>query len=133
MDFGGEMNAEQPDAGSRSIEEITGAELFTVAFVLDYIQFHFQSDGIHGIVTSYTNPIVIIDGRELYHSDKGWRDAMCSLMPRRVVCVSIEEDAAITIDLEGPSRIIIPIRAQELVESATYHPVHPPLGGMSVY
>jgi hypothetical protein len=127
------MNGEQPNAGPRSIEEITGAELFTVAFVLDYIQFHFQSDAIHGIVTAYTNPVVLVDGREHSNLCGAWRDAMCSLMPRHVVRVSVDEGVAITIDLEGSSKIIIPILEREFVESATYHPVHPPLGGMSVY
>ena len=44
------------------VEDLVGEELAAVAFVRDYVEFHFDGP----VLTSLTDPIAVVDGESAY-------------------------------------------------------------------
>ena len=73
-------------------EELSGAEVYQVAFVRDYVQFGLHSDDGDVGITAVTDPEVLIGGRKFGRDDVGWRDALCKLIGSRVRAASVSDD-----------------------------------------
>jgi hypothetical protein len=88
---------------------LVGEELNTVAFVMDYVEFHFNGPRLRAL----TDPRVQIGLRTWVFPGPGSRDALCALIGRTVQAVSLHLDehlvlrfpeAILTVPLDEGSR-----------------------------
>lgn len=63
-------------------------ELAGIAFVRDYIEFHFDGPILRALV----DPIVFLSNRTVASTDTGWRDALCSLIGKEIAKIEIREN-----------------------------------------
>ena len=102
------------------IQEILGEPLSAVAFVQDYIEFHFDGK----IVRALAHPL-LQKGRMLDEfPNSGSRDAFCGLISSEVKSVTIEERESIKIEFLTGEVIAIPLTASDASgpEAAHYVP-----------
>ena len=65
------------------LSRLVGHRLFSVQFLLDYVQLHFDSDTSSGQVVLQCDcvPTVVRDGHTYAVGDPGWADALWRLIP----------------------------------------------------
>ncbi|MFF5210398.1 hypothetical protein [Streptosporangium sp. NPDC000396] len=73
---------------------LVGEELNIVAFVMDYVEFHFNGPKL----TALTDPHIQIGLQTWIFPEPGSRDALCTLIGRTVQAVSIKPNEHIIID-----------------------------------
>ncbi len=91
------------------IETIRGEPLSGVAFVHDYVEFHFDGK----IVRALTMPTVTRGNARLTFPEAGSRDAFCSLIGLIVEEVMIKADIEIVIVFSGGAIVRIPLAVEE--------------------
>ena len=64
----------------RHIQSLPGEILNAVAFVMDYVEFHFNGP----VLRAFTNPVVDAGGSQIAFDQPGSRDALCSLIGAEV-------------------------------------------------
>jgi hypothetical protein len=102
---------------------LVGEQLNTVAFVMDYVEFHFNGP----VLRALTGPIVEGHGVRLRFPEAGSRDALCSLIGSEVAAVEISDYDRIELRLDGGRRLTIPLDSESRVgvEAAHYVPAAP--------
>jgi len=63
-------------------------ELSGVAFIRDYVEFHFDGPVLRALV----DPVVDVSNRIVASSDTDWRNALCALIGREVTKLEIKEN-----------------------------------------
>lgn len=104
-----------------TIETLIGEALSGVAFVLDYLEFHF--DGM--VLRALTAPTLTLgSGIQYTFPDAGSRDALCSLIGHTVEALTVEEDVNIGVTFSGGARVDIPLapEARSSPEAAHFVP-----------
>ena len=111
------MSSQRAETG---IEAIRDEPLSGVAFVHDYVEFHFDGK----IVRSLTKPMVTLASAPHTFPDAGSRDALCSLIGCTVEDVKVQDGVAIGITFAGGARVRIPLADEERhgPEAAHYVP-----------
>lgn len=87
-----------------SIRALEGYELSAVSFVRDYVEFHFDGP----ILRAITPPAVNLSKGEFKFEMNGWRDALCSLIGRKVESIVLNK-SQIALSFEGGGEIKIPL------------------------
>ena len=64
------------------------SELAGVAFIQDYVEFHFDGS----ILRAIADPTIKMEGQIVNRSDQGWRDALCSLIGKEILSIIITEN-----------------------------------------
>ncbi|MEV7012197.1 hypothetical protein [Streptosporangium sp. NPDC051022] len=90
--------------GSDEPIELVGKELYTVAFVRDYVEFHFNEAKL----TALTDPRIQKDSQAWVFPQSGSRDALCALIDKTVQAVSLRGDEHILLDF-GDATLTIPL------------------------
>ncbi|MGV9779261.1 hypothetical protein [Streptosporangium sp. NPDC003464] len=90
--------------GSDEPIELVGRELYTVAFVMDYVEFHFNEAKL----TALTEPRIQKDSQAWVFPQPGSRDALCALIERTVQAVNFRADEHISLDF-GDAILTIPL------------------------
>ncbi|MCC5581381.1 hypothetical protein IMZ11_37840 [Microtetraspora sp. AC03309] len=100
---------------------LVGEELNTVAFVMDYVEFHFNGPKL----TALTDPHVQIGSQTWIFPQAGSRDALCTLIGRTVQAVSIKTNECILLDF-GEAILTIPLDEDNRhgPEAAHFFPVN---------
>jgi hypothetical protein len=93
------------------VEILVGEELNTVAFVMDYVEFHFNGP----VLRALANPTVTLEGEATTFPEPGARDALCRLIGREVTSVRYLKEDRIALELVGGARLTIPL------DAANYH------------
>ncbi len=75
---------------------IIGEEMSAVCFVRDYVEFHFDGP----ILRALSLPTAKVGGKSFLPDMSGWRDALCSLVGRRVLAASVDGEMFL-LSLEG--------------------------------
>jgi hypothetical protein len=89
----------------RTIQDLAGRQLNEVAFVMDYVEFHFNGPVLRAI----SNPVVqMADGRYEF-PQSGSRDALCSLISRDVLSIRLAEGSSIELTLSAGAKVTIPL------------------------
>jgi len=102
---------------------IIRAELYSVAFVRDYVQFGFHCETNDAGLTAYSKPLVTLNGIQYSQEDTGYRDALCGLIDQVVEDVQTENDDSIKIMFIGNDELFIrpnDIEREILVEYAVF-------------
>jgi len=99
---------------------LVGEELHTVAFVMDYVEFHFNGSRVRAL----TNPIVRALKSELQFPSPGSRDALCSLIGQEVRDAVLRENHSLTLSFASSAKLIIPLDPGSYLgpEALHWHP-----------
>ncbi len=112
----------------RTISSLAGEELNGVAFVEDYVEFHFNGP----VLRALTNPAVHTTAQQWNFPNAGARDALCSLIGATVESVEVQEQDAIRLRFADGRVLVVPLDELSRVgpEAATFQaqPIHAPLG-----
>lgn len=81
---------------SDTFSKLVGEELSSVCFVRDYVEFHFDGP----IIRALSLPKVNVGGKYFPPDMLGWRDALCSLIGRKVVA-ALSDDGVFLLTLDG--------------------------------
>lgn len=100
-----------------SIESIVNESLSAVAFVQDYVEFHFDGR----ILRSLTNASLTSDGETWTFPEQGSRDALCRLIGRSVQRVNVNEGYRIEVAFAGGAILVIPLEASALIGPEAAH------------
>lgn len=95
-------------AASR-VFELIGQPMSGVAFVHDYVEFHF--DGM--ILRALTNPKIVSGRGQFSFPGPGSRDALCDLIGRVVSSVSVRELDCIEVRFDGDAIVRVPLSQAE--------------------
>jgi hypothetical protein len=107
-------------AGSleEALQVFKGAELSSVVFVRDYLQFVFEAVGKYGPrdnrLTAYIWPIVVAGSSRLQSGDVGYRDPLVGRINRRVSEVTADR-SIVAIDFEDEISITISLRPEDSI------------------
>ncbi len=88
-----------------SIESLAGELLSGVAFVHDYVEFHFDGR----IVRALADPSVSVEGKTYRFPHEGSRDALCSIIGKTLGRVDVHEGQAIALVFSSGAVIRIPL------------------------
>lgn len=110
---------------------LAGAELSAVAFVRDYVEFHFDGP----VLRSLTDPVVTTGGLPVRRTDERWRDALCGLIGATVLQVRVVEDVVIVVTFSADRHLAVPLTEDARVgpEAAHFMPAEWSTSGMWVY
>lgn len=97
-------------------ESLIGEELSEVAFVRDYVEFHFDGP----VLRALSDPLVRTQGRQYAFPDPGSRDALCSLISQVVESVQVvwdehrpDDQERIEITMTTGSTVIVPLYSED--------------------
>ena len=111
----------------RHIESLAGEILSAVAFVMDYVEFHFNGP----VLRAFTNSVVEALGSQIAFGQPGSRDALWSLIGAEVGTVEVRDEDFIRITFTDGRQLTIPLAQASRTgpEAATFHGelVHSPL------
>jgi hypothetical protein len=88
-----------------NVKDLLGEEISTVAFVRDYVEFHFDGP----ILRSLSNPTITVHGTNFSFPDVGSRDALCTVIGSTVCAVELDEHLVLELTTTDNSRISIPL------------------------
>lgn len=111
------------------LERLIGEQLSAVAFVMDYVELHFDGR----IVRALANPIVQVDGTRIRFPGVGSRDALCLLIGHLVRKVELLEGSEFTCHFEGSDAIVIPLDAARQNGPEAMHFLDAPHGPLMVW
>jgi hypothetical protein len=99
---------------------LVGEELNTVAFVMDYVEFHFNGPRVRAL----TNPIVRTTAGEIQFPAPGSRDALCSLIGQEVRGASLRDEHSLEFSFNSGAALIIPLDPGSYIgpEALHWHP-----------
>ena len=107
---------------------LVGEDVSAIAFVRDYVELHFDGP----ILRAFANPLVRADGYESTFPSFGSRDALCSVIGRKVASVVVTEDSPmgddrIEVTLDHGVSVVIPLGQEHRAgpEAAHYIPSRP--------
>ena len=89
----------------RSIESLVGEQLSAVSFVQVYVELHFDGP----VIRALTNPIIDTPAGRCRFPGAGSRDALCSLIARRVERVEHRDDVHLQLDFGGGHTLTVPL------------------------
>ena len=98
-------------------ESLVGEEISAVAFVRDYVEFHFDGP----VLRAFAPPEISLgNGQRLSSSSPGWRDGLCSLIGREVVAFDATASDNLLLSTVGGITVVIPLKSgdQDGPESA---------------
>ena len=99
---------------------LIGEELNTVAFVMDYVEFHFNGPRVRALA----NPTVITADSELPFPSSGSRNALCQLIGQEVRDVVLREEHSLLFTFASGAQLRIPLDKTSYIgpEALHWHP-----------
>lgn len=88
-----------------SLDALRGEPLSGVAFVQDYVEFHFDGK----ILRALTHASISLKSHTFTFPDEGSRDALCSLIGRGVERVDVHEEDRIEVAFDDGSVLRVPL------------------------
>jgi hypothetical protein len=100
------------------ISAVEGQELRSVAFVEDYLELRFGTP----LLTLYDWPYVLLTDFSVGFGEPEYRNALCAQIGETVATASLEEDNALTIELENGVVLGLSLREEDVdgPESGSY-------------
>ncbi|NUT96390.1 MAG: hypothetical protein HOY78_30620 [Saccharothrix sp.] len=96
-----------------SLGRLVGARLYSVRFVHDYLQLHFDTLGPdQPVLTCDVLPAAIVDHHRHTHSRPGYADALRSLIGTTVLATDDTTGTGLRIELDGGSLVLHPTPAE---------------------
>ncbi|NQX57953.1 hypothetical protein [Paenibacillus qinlingensis] len=88
-------------------DKVIGAELYSVTFVRDYVQFGFHCETDDACLTAYVLPKVTLRGMEYQYDNIGYRDALCGLINQVVENVLTEGEMSLKVVFLGKDELLV--------------------------
>lgn len=86
-------------------QDLVGEEISAVAFVQDYVEFHFSGP----ILRCIADPSVICEGAEFTFPERGSRDALCKTIGASIREIALTEDESMRFTTSNGCEVIIPL------------------------
>lgn len=92
------------------LSRLVGCRLYSIEFVLDYVQLRFDTDGGPDVpvLTCDVRPRVIVEQRTIAPRDAGWADALVRLAGQDAVATHEAPGEGLRIDFETGSVVLRP-------------------------
>ena len=103
----------------KSIYDLEGETICTVAFVCDYVEFYFGWD--FPILRCIANPVVIISANEVHFPNAGSRDALCETIGHTIDVINVDKLTNMQIVLDNKCKIVIPLNEPDLYSGESVH------------
>jgi hypothetical protein len=87
------------------VEDLVDEEISAIAFVRDYVEFHFDGP----ILRSIANPFIIITGTKYHFPETGSRDALCRLIGSTITEFNLAEGQALQFKTSNECEVTIPL------------------------
>ena len=87
-----------------ALQQLVNIELNAVAFVMDYVEFHFNGP----VLRAFSGPVLRASGCQYTFPEAGSRDALCRLIGTVVERVAVEP-SSLSVNLTGGNHLLIPI------------------------
>jgi hypothetical protein len=103
------------------LARLVGLRLYSVEFVMDYVQLRFDGDGVSAgpvVLNSYVWPQVDYRGRSWSEPDLGYADALRGLIPGTVRATEEATGTGLRVDLDTGAVMIHPKLEEVYVEIA---------------
>jgi hypothetical protein len=110
------------------IFDLENEELSAIAFVRDYVELHFDGK----ILRALTSPSVVIGGGQFTFPGLGSRDALCSLIGRKLLKLTVDASHA-RLAFEGGAVVRISLDASHHVGGEAMHFLFEPGGPLEVW
>jgi len=94
------------------VTAIEGQELTAVEFVSDYLRLRFGEGG--PALTLYAWPHVLLSDFSIAFGEPEYRNALCAQIGEIVAKASLEENEALTVELESGTVIALSLREEDL-------------------
>jgi hypothetical protein len=100
------------------VEALVGEELRSVAFVEDFLELRFG----RSLLTLYTWPYVMLTDFSVAFGEPEYRNALCAQIGEQVSTAVLEEDNALTIELQNGVVLGLSLREEDVdgPESGSY-------------
>lgn len=97
---------------------LSGLQLSSVTFVMDYIQLGFADP----YLTAITLPTVVVGDKNYKLGDAGYRDKLCERIGKTVRQACVIEEQEIRLEFEDGANVLISLRPDdyETAEAATF-------------
>ena len=92
------------------ISAIEAQELTAVEFVTDYLRLRFDGP----MLTLYAWPHILLADFSVAFGEPEYRNALCAQIGEMVAKASLEEDEALTVELESGTVIALSLREEDL-------------------
>ena len=104
-----------------SLQVLVGDSINAVAFVMDYVEFHFNGR----VLRSLTDPILSVGADRFVFPDAGSRDALCTLIDKKVTKIEARDDIAICLQFGSDTALTIPLDQSSRTGPEAAHFVDP--------
>jgi hypothetical protein len=103
-----------------NLNALVGEEVSAVAFVADYVEFHFNGP----ILRAIEGPMIRHGGRALRFPEPGSRDMLCAIILFTVESIHLDEKHGCELKISDGTEIVIPLDmdAREGPEAMHYVP-----------
>jgi hypothetical protein len=92
------------------VEALVGEELKSVTFVEDFLELRFGA----ALVTLYAWPHVLLTEFSVAYGEPEYRNALCAQIGEQVETASLEEGAALTIELQNGVVLGVSLREEDI-------------------
>jgi hypothetical protein len=92
------MQREQTE--EKSLQMLIGEQLSAVTFVQDYLQLQFDGPRL----TVFSHPVVMLGDKTFHWGKPGFRDALCTISPRKLLKHKLLMVIALPSDLQMAQR-----------------------------
>ena len=93
---------------SEALQDLKGVRLYSVEFVMDYVQLHFGGPTL----TAYTHPSLKVNGRTITWDVPGFKDSLCSLIGVPITEVHIVKEE-LRLDFEKDVTLAVSLRDED--------------------
>jgi hypothetical protein len=97
------MPPEMTPEGADIFQVLQGEQLNIVAFVMDYVEIHFNGP----LLRAYSGPVAITKSGRHRFPELGSRDALCSLIGQDVAQIEFEEEKGLSLTFESGDQMLI--------------------------
>jgi hypothetical protein len=93
---------------------LENAEVCSVIFIRDYLQLYFEGEQTNGTLTSYTFPLLSVDG-DLYESGTaGYRDALCTFINHKLKDFNVNSGQNIILHFDNDDWLEVSLKKEGL-------------------
>ncbi|MFJ5761934.1 hypothetical protein ACIQAA_23010 [Neobacillus sp. NPDC093182] len=95
-------------------KNLENAEVCSVIFIRDYLQFYFEGEQTTGTLTFYTFPLLQVDGNVYESETVGYRDALCSFINHQVKKFNVNSGQNIILTFDNDNSLEISLKKESL-------------------
>lgn len=97
------------------INALENAEVCSVIFIRDYLQFYFEGEQNNATLTLYSMPISVVNGQYFDSSILGYRDCLCSFINHQVRTLEIKSGQYLKITFDHGDKLEVSLKKEDCI------------------